>query len=115
MTTTTVGDRGEHTFDHTYVIGKEEKNQDLEGDQHTTSVKWEDKTLVFESLEKEKDAVLTSKEVWTISDDGKALTKSIHGMTLPADPIDAKAVSLAFWRQSELGNELRISRTPEHI
>jgi hypothetical protein len=78
VTTTTVGDRGERTYDRTYVIGKEEKSQDREGDQFTTNVKWEGNTLVFETVEKEHDAVLNSKEVWTLSDDGKTLTKNIH-------------------------------------
>jgi len=78
VTTTTVGDRGERTYDRTYVIGKEEKNRDAEGDERTTTVKWEGNTLVFESVEKERDAVLTSKEIWTLSDDGKTLTKKIH-------------------------------------
>jgi len=33
VTTTTVGDRGERTYDRTYVIGQEQKSQDHEGDQ----------------------------------------------------------------------------------
>jgi len=78
VTTTTVGDRGERTYDRTYVIGKEQNSQDREGDQFTTNVKWEGNTLVFETVEKERDAVLTSKEVWTLSDDGKTLIKNIH-------------------------------------
>jgi hypothetical protein len=78
VTTTTVGDRGERTYDRTYVIGKEEKSQDREGDQFTTNVKWEDNRLVFETVEKEHDAVSNSKEVWALSDDGKTLTKNIH-------------------------------------
>ena len=78
VTTTTVGDRGERTYDRTYVIGKEQTSQDREGDQFTTSVKWDGNTLVFETVEKEHDAVLNSKEVWTLSDDGKTLTKNIH-------------------------------------
>src|SRR5215469_759506 len=78
VTTTTVGDRGERTYDRTYVIGKEQNSQDREGDQFTTNVKWEGNTLVFETVEKERDAVLTSKEVWTLSDNGKTLIKNIH-------------------------------------
>lgn len=31
VTTTTVGDRGERTYDRTRVIGKEQKSQDREG------------------------------------------------------------------------------------
>ena len=78
VTTTTVGDRGERTYDRTYVIGKEQKSQDREGDQFTTNLKWEGNTLVFETVEQEHGATLTSKEVWTLSDDGKTLTKNIH-------------------------------------
>jgi hypothetical protein len=78
VTTTTVGDRGERTYDRTYVIGKEEKSQDREGDQFRSNVRWEGSTLVFETVEKERDAVLTSKEVWTLSEDGRTLTKNIH-------------------------------------
>jgi hypothetical protein len=78
VTTTTVGDRGERMYDRIYTIGKEEQSQDREGDQFVTNVKWEGNTLVFETVEKEHDATLTSKEVWTLSDDGKTLTKSIH-------------------------------------
>src|SRR5215472_17022888 len=78
VTTTTVGDRGERTYDRTYVIGTEQQSQDREGDQFATNVKWQGNTLVFETVEKERDAVLTSKEVWTLSDDGKTLIKNIH-------------------------------------
>jgi hypothetical protein len=78
VTTTTVSDRGERTYDRTYLIGKEEKSQDREGDQHTTNVKWDGNALIFETIEKEHDATLASKEIWTLSEDGKTLTKSIH-------------------------------------
>ena len=86
VTTTTVGDRGERTYDRTYVIGKEQNSQDREGDQFTTNVKWEGNTLVFETVEKERDAVLTSKEVWTLSDNGKTLIKNIHRSGPRGDP-----------------------------
>lgn len=91
VTTTTVGDRGERTYDRTFVIGKDEKGKDGEGDQRTSSVKWEGNTLVFESVEKERDATLTSKEVWTLSEDGKTLTKTIH-RTGPRGDSDQKYV-----------------------
>src|SRR5215467_8378328 len=52
VTTTTVSDRGERTYDRSYSIGKEEKSQDHEGDQRITTVKWEGVALVFESVEK---------------------------------------------------------------
>ena len=71
VTTSTVGDRGERTYDRTRVIGKDQKLQDREGDQFTTNVKWEGNTPVFKTVEKEHDSVLTSKEVWTLSGDGK--------------------------------------------
>jgi len=75
---TMVGDRGENTYTRTYTIGKEETSQDREGDQFTTTVKWEGSTLVFDTVEKERNGTLTSKEIWTLSDDGKTLTKNIH-------------------------------------
>src|SRR5262245_29028743 len=75
---TMAGDRGENTYTRSYTIGKEQKSQDREGDQFTTNVRWEGNTLVFETVEKEHDATLTSKEVWTLSDGGKTLTKNIH-------------------------------------
>jgi hypothetical protein len=34
--------------------------------------------LFFETVEKEKTATLTSREVWTLSPDEKTLTKKIH-------------------------------------
>ena len=78
VTTTTVGDRGENTYTRTYTIGKPEASQDREGDQRTTNVHWDGNTLVFERSEKERDATITSKEIWRLSDDGKTLTKNIH-------------------------------------
>jgi len=78
VTTITVGDRGERSYDRTYAIGKEEKSKGSDGDEFTTIVKWESDTLVFTTTGKEGDAVSTSKEVWTLSDGGKTLTKTIH-------------------------------------
>ena len=75
---TMVGDRGENIYTRTYTIGKEETSQDREGDQFTTTVKWEGNKLVLDTVEKERDGTLTSKEIWTLSDDGKTLTKNIH-------------------------------------
>ena len=78
VTTTMVSDRGERTFDRTFVIGKENNNKDQDGDEYATNVKWDGNALVFETVEKEHDATLTTKETWTLSDDGKTLTKTIH-------------------------------------
>ena len=78
VTTTIVGDRGENTYTRTYSIGKEEQSVGRDGDQFATKVKWEGNTLVIDTVEKEHDATLTSKEVWNLSDDGKTLTKNIH-------------------------------------
>ena len=78
VTTTMVSDRGERTYDHSYVIGQENKSKEQDGDQFTTNVKWDGNSLVFENSEKEHEATLTSKETWTLSDDGKTLTKTIH-------------------------------------
>jgi hypothetical protein len=78
VTTTTSDDHGEHTYNYTYVIGKEEKSQDHDGDEITTVVKWEGSALVFESVEKERDAIKTSKATWILSDGGKTFTKTVH-------------------------------------
>ncbi len=92
VTTTSVGDRGERTYDRTYEIGKEQKSQDRDGDEFTTNVTWEGNTLVFNVVEKEHDATLTTREVWTLSDDGKTLTKSIHHAGGPRGESDQKYV-----------------------
>lgn len=86
VTTTTAGDHGERTYDHTYVIGKEEKSQDRDGDQITTVVRWEGSSLVFETVERERDATKTSKATWTLSADGKTLTKIIHRSGSKGEP-----------------------------
>jgi hypothetical protein len=73
------GDRKESTYTREYMIGGGPKvTTDREGDQFTNTVKWEGDSLVFETVEKEKSATLTSQEVWTLSQDGKTLTKKIH-------------------------------------
>jgi hypothetical protein len=73
------GDRKESTYTHQYTIGGEPKvTTDREGDQFTNTVRWEGNSLVFETVEKEKDATLKTHEIWTLSADGKTLTKKIH-------------------------------------
>ena len=73
------GDRKESTYTREYEIGGEPKvTTDREGDQFTNIVKWEGNSLLFETVEKEKSATLNSREVWTLSPDGKTLTKKIH-------------------------------------
>ena len=72
-------DRKESTYSREYVIGgKPSTSSDREGDQFTNTVKWDGDSLVFETVEKEKTATLASREVWTLSADGKTLTKKIH-------------------------------------
>jgi hypothetical protein len=73
------GERKESTNTREYTIGGEPKvTSDRERDQFTNIVKWEGDSLVFETVEKEKLAALTSREVWTLSADNKTLTKKIH-------------------------------------
>ncbi len=73
------GDRPESTYSRDYLTdGTEAKSADREGDQFTTTVKWEGTALVFETVEKENTATLTTRETWTLSDDGKVLTKKRH-------------------------------------
>jgi hypothetical protein len=83
LTVTTIlganGDHKESTYSREYVIGgKASTSSDREGDQFTNTVKWDGDSLVFETVEKEKTATLTSREIWTLSPDGKTLTKKIH-------------------------------------
>lgn len=73
------GDRKESSYTREYTIGGAPTvTSDREGDQFTNTVKWEGNALVFETVEKEKTATLTSREVWELSTDGKTLTKKIH-------------------------------------
>lgn len=82
------GDRPESTFSRTYSTdGKPVASSDREGDRFTTTVKWEGRTLVFETVEKETNATLTTRETWTLSEDGKTLTKKRH-MTGPRGDSD---------------------------
>ena len=76
VVTTLVGDRGEYTYERSYTTGgKEQVTKDREGDEFHTTVKWEGKTLVFETSEVERERKLTTTEKWTLSEDGKTLTK----------------------------------------
>lgn len=73
------GDRKESSYTREYTIGGEPTvTTDREGDQFTNTVKWEENSLVFETVEKGEGTTLTSREVWTLSADGKTLTKRIH-------------------------------------
>lgn len=73
------GDRKQSRYTREYAIGGQpETRSDREGDQFTNSVKWDGDALLFEQVEKEKTATLTSRELWSLSPDGKTLTKKIH-------------------------------------
>jgi hypothetical protein len=73
------GDRQPNPYTQTYTTdGTPVKSSDREGDSITTTVKWEGNTLVFETGEKDKAGSLFTRETWTLSDDGKTLTKKIH-------------------------------------
>jgi hypothetical protein len=78
VTTTTNGPRGERTFDRTYVIGKEVTSKMPDGDDVVTSASWQGDALVIVSTVKEPDGAVESKEVWSLSPDGKTLTKQRH-------------------------------------
>src|SRR5258708_20032782 len=78
VVTTTGGSRGERTYERTYVIGKEDKHTGSDVDEFTTITRWEGKSLVFETSDRERGDTITSKETWTLSDDGKTLTKTRH-------------------------------------
>ena len=73
------GDRPASSYSRTYTTdGKPNESSDREGDKFTTTVKWDGNTLVFETTEKEQTRTLGTREIWTISDDGKTLTKKRH-------------------------------------
>jgi len=66
-------------MDRSYTIGgKEEVKKTDDGIIHTVSLKWEGDTLVFLRTEKEGKNITTTREVWSLSDDGKTLTKTRH-------------------------------------
>jgi hypothetical protein len=76
--TTTKGPRGERTSERTYVIGKEVASKMPDGDEAITTSKWEGNALVIVSTIKEPDGEVETRETWTLSADGKMLTKQRH-------------------------------------
>lgn len=86
ITTTMVSDRGERSYDRTYTLGKEEQSVGGDGDQFTTTVKIDGRSLIFDIQEKEGNVLLTSHEVWTVSEDGKTMTKTIKHSGGPRGP-----------------------------
>lgn len=78
VTTTTNGPRGERTSERTYVIGKEVASKMPDGDDVVTTARWEGNALVIVSTIKEPDGAVDTKESWTVSADGKTLTKQRH-------------------------------------
>lgn len=73
------GDRPPTPYTRNYTTdGKPSVSTDREGDKSTTIVRWESNTLVFETGEKDEAGSITTREVWTLSEDGKTLTKKIH-------------------------------------
>lgn len=76
--TTTNSPRGERTSERTYAIGKEVTSKLPDGDEATTSARWEDNALVIVSTVHEPDGTAETKETWTVSADGKTLTKKRH-------------------------------------
>ncbi len=78
VTAITNGPRGERTSERTYTIGKEVASKMPDGDEVVTTANWEGDALVIVSTIKEPDGALQSKETWTLSADGKTLTKQRH-------------------------------------
>ncbi len=78
VTTIMAGPRGARTFERTYEIGKEVASKMPDGDEAITTAKWEGDSLVIVSSTKEPDGAVESKETWTLSPDGKVLTKQRH-------------------------------------
>lgn len=76
MTTITKGDRGERSYDRSYKTdGSDQASKDAEGDEFHTHVHWDGAALVFETVEKDRNGTLTTKETWTLIDGGKTLQK----------------------------------------
>ncbi len=73
------GNRPDSSLTRTYTTdGKPSVSKDREGDESTTTVKWKGNALVFETTEKESGGEIKTVENWTLSDDGKTLTKVLH-------------------------------------
>src|SRR5579859_7447718 len=77
--TTITGGHGMSKRENTYTTdGKKQITKDPGGDSLTQSVEWEGNALVFLTVEKEGTHTFTSREVWTLSNDGKTLVKTLH-------------------------------------
>jgi hypothetical protein len=83
--TTTTGPRGERTSERTYVIGKEVTSKMPDGDEAITSATWAGNALVIVSTVKEPEGAIESRETWTLSADGKTLTKQRHSHSPKGD------------------------------
>jgi len=83
--TMTNGPRGERTSERTYAIGKEVTSKMSDGDDVITTAKWEGNALVINSTVKEPDGAVDNKETWTVSADGKTLTKQRHSHSAKGD------------------------------
>ena len=95
LTVTTIfsgSSRPDSSFTRTYTTdGKPAVSKDREGDEFTTTVKWKGNALVFETTEKEGGGEVKTIETWTLSEDGKTLTKVLH-TTGPRGESDRKYV-----------------------
>ena len=88
----TGGSRPDSSSTRNYTTdGKPDVTKGSDGDQFTTIVKWDGNTLVFEREQKEPGRTITSREAWSLSEDGKTLTKTIHS-TGPQGERDQKFV-----------------------
>lgn len=70
--------------------GKECVNKVTNGDAKGTA-RWEGDTLIIESSQMNGQQELKSREVWTLSSDGKTLTIQTH-LALPQGGVDVKQV-----------------------
>jgi hypothetical protein len=67
------------TTDHTYTIGgKKDVTKSNDGIVRTVSVRWEGTSLVFLRTEQEGANTTTTREVWSLSENGKTLTATRH-------------------------------------
>ena len=68
------GEMGEMEFDASYTTDGKECSNDVFGNPVKSILKWDGDTLLIDAKGKFGDNDFTSKDKWTLSDDGKTLT-----------------------------------------
>ena len=73
-----VTDQGEYSAEFDFTTDGQECKNTIMGSEMTSTVNWEENVLVLNSKISFPGLEVTSQERWTLSDDGKVLTKSRH-------------------------------------